>query len=64
MNKKELGYKRNQYKYCLTKLIEARKREIKAQQDVQRYSEQIVKLENELSEFVDIDLTLAELLSV
>ena len=64
MNKKELAYKRNQYKYCLTKLVEARKRIIKAEQDVQRYGEQMVKLEAELKPFVDIDLDLAELLTV
>lgn len=64
MNKKELGYKRNQYAFCLNKLIKARRQMLKAEQEVQRYGEQLVQLEAELKPFIDTDLSLEELLKV
>ena len=64
MNKKELQYKRNQYAFCLKKIVEARKRLLLAEKEIQKYGEQMVKLEAELKPFVDIDLDLADLLTV
>ena len=64
MNKKEIQYKRNQYAFCLKKIIEARKRKLLAEKDIERYGEQLVKLENELGGCFNIELDLNDLLTV